>query len=147
MSSGEACVDFRGSFLTCMFFPPISIKFFPLRSFPTFFFFIRMLDFAISLSFRILTTIFRPQRNPRWDARREPRLFPGMLAHRRTCHILYLLNLLHYQTYSYSRHFTSTCIRVCGYETNARGIDVEGHVTAVMHCPVGVDAERVARDM
>jgi trehalose-6-phosphate synthase len=51
------------------------------------------------------------------------------------------------QTYSYSRHFLSTCIRVCGYETNLRGIDVEGHVTAVMHCPVGIDAERVARDM
>ncbi|KXN84045.1 Trehalose-phosphatase [Leucoagaricus sp. SymC.cos] len=50
-------------------------------------------------------------------------------------------------TYSYSRHFISTCIRVCGYETNSRGIDVEGHVTAVSHCPVGVDAERVSRDI
>jgi hypothetical protein len=50
------------------------------------------------------------------------------------------------QTYSYSRHFTSTCVRVCGYETNTRGIDVEGHVAAITHCPVGVDAERVARD-
>jgi trehalose 6-phosphate synthase/phosphatase len=53
----------------------------------------------------------------------------------------------HQQTYSYCRHFLSTCIRVCGYETNSRGIDVDGHVTAVMHCPVGVDAERVGRDM
>jgi trehalose 6-phosphate synthase/phosphatase len=26
------------------------------------------------------------------------------------------------------------------------GIDVQGHVAAVTHCPVGVDAERVARD-
>ncbi|KAF4618814.1 hypothetical protein D9613_009732 [Agrocybe pediades] len=56
-------------------------------------------------------------------------------------------NLVCFQTYSYSRHFISTCIRVCGYETNSRGIDVEGHVTAVMHCPVGIDAERVARDI
>ncbi|KAG5732360.1 Trehalose-phosphatase [Termitomyces sp. T112] len=56
-------------------------------------------------------------------------------------------NLICFQTYSYSRHFTSTCVRVCGYETNSRGIDVEGHVTAVMHCPVGVDAERVGRDI
>ncbi|KAF9479323.1 trehalose-6-phosphate phosphatase [Pholiota conissans] len=55
-------------------------------------------------------------------------------------------NLVCFQTYSYSRHFISTCIRVCGYETTTRGIDVEGHVTAVMHCPVGIDAERVARD-
>ncbi|KAJ7598894.1 trehalose-6-phosphate phosphatase [Mycena floridula] len=55
-------------------------------------------------------------------------------------------NLVCFQTYSYSRHFNSTCVRVCGYESTQRGIDVEGHVTAVMHCPVGIDAERVARD-
>ena len=36
---------------------------------------------------------------------------------------------------------------MCGYETNSHGIDVNGHVTAVMYCPVGVDAERVGRDM
>ena len=51
------------------------------------------------------------------------------------------------QTFSYLRHFISTCIRVCGYESTSRGIDVEGHVTAAMHCPVGADADRVARDM
>ncbi|KAF9009898.1 trehalose 6-phosphate phosphatase [Cyathus striatus] len=56
-------------------------------------------------------------------------------------------NLVCFQTYSYSRHFISTCIRVCGYEASSRGIDVEGHVTAVLHCPVGIDAERVARDI
>jgi trehalose 6-phosphate synthase/phosphatase len=62
------------------------------------------------------------------------------------------------QTYSYSRHFISTCVRVCGYESTSAvpprggtarvmGIDVEGHVATVMHCPVGVDAERVGRDV
>ncbi|KIY68652.1 glycosyltransferase family 20 protein [Cylindrobasidium torrendii FP15055 ss-10] len=56
-------------------------------------------------------------------------------------------NLVCFQTYSYARHFISTCVRVCGYETNSRGIDVEGHVTSVMHCPVGIDAERVSRDL
>ncbi|KAF8069052.1 trehalose 6-phosphate phosphatase [Lyophyllum atratum] len=56
-------------------------------------------------------------------------------------------NLICFQTYSYSRHFTSTCVRVCGYETTSRGIDIDGHVTSVMHCPVGVDAERVERDI
>ncbi|KAJ8081818.1 hypothetical protein PM082_007664 [Marasmius tenuissimus] len=56
-------------------------------------------------------------------------------------------NLVCFQTYSYSRHFMSTCIRVCGYEANSRGIDVEGHVSAVAHCPVGIDAERVGRDV
>jgi len=57
-------------------------------------------------------------------------------------------NLVCFQTYSYSRHFTSSCIRVCGYETTpkGRGIDVEGHVSAIAYCPVGIDAERVARD-
>jgi len=89
-------------------------------------------------------------------------------------------NLVCFQTYSYSRHFTSTCVRVCGYETTTRsvpasipaitsstcahpvsahpergqsssdnkyiGIDVQGHVVSVSHCPVGIDAERVARD-
>lgn len=56
-------------------------------------------------------------------------------------------NLVNFQTYSYSRHFTSSCVRVCGYEIAARGIDVQGHVTAVKHCPVGVDAERVQGDL
>ncbi|KAJ6470501.1 trehalose 6-phosphate phosphatase [Mycena sanguinolenta] len=56
-------------------------------------------------------------------------------------------DLVCFQTYSYSRHFTSTCIRVCGYETTLRGIDAEGHVTAVTDCLVGVDAERVGRDI
>ncbi|KAG2156912.1 glycosyltransferase family 20 protein [Suillus bovinus] len=96
-------------------------------------------------------------------------------------------NLICFQTYSYTRHFTSTCVRVCGYETTSKGatttstgasrgasvvptgaeptrgaslvhgkggagvekyvgIDVQGHMAAVTHCPVGVDADRVARD-
>lgn len=38
-------------------------------------------------------------------------------------------------------------MRVSGYEVSPRGIDADGHVAATMHCPVGVDAERVARDM
>ena len=58
-------------------------------------------------------------------------------------------NLVCFQTYSYSRHFISSCIRVCGYETtsNQRGIDVEGHVAAVNYSPVGIDSARVARDI
>ncbi|KAI0782046.1 trehalose 6-phosphate phosphatase [Abortiporus biennis] len=56
-------------------------------------------------------------------------------------------NLICFQTYSYSRHFISSCVRVCGYETTARGgIDVQGHVASIAYCPVGVDAERVAKD-
>jgi trehalose 6-phosphate synthase/phosphatase len=57
-------------------------------------------------------------------------------------------NLVCFQTYSYSRHFTSCCVRVCGYEiAPGRGIDVQGHVVSVMHCPVGVDAGRVTKDL
>ncbi|EJD51124.1 trehalose 6-phosphate phosphatase [Auricularia subglabra TFB-10046 SS5] len=55
-------------------------------------------------------------------------------------------NLVCFQTYSYARHFISTCIRVCAYESAANGIDVEGHIVNVMHCAVGVDAARVERD-
>ncbi|TFY57743.1 hypothetical protein EVJ58_g6839, partial [Rhodofomes roseus] len=56
-------------------------------------------------------------------------------------------NLICFQTYSYSRHFTSSCVRVCGYEITATGgIDVAGHVASIAYCPVGVDADRVAKD-
>ncbi|KAG8854117.1 threalose-6-phosphate phosphatase [Tulasnella sp. 330] len=79
-------------------------------------------------------------------------------------------SLVCFQTYSYSRHFASSCVRVCGYETAAGygtgmggigvtagqstaggkvghlGIDVHGHVVEIMHCPVGIDAERVEMD-
>lgn len=50
------------------------------------------------------------------------------------------------QTYSYSRHFTSSCIRVNGYESTSGGIDANGQVTAVAYCPIGVDADRVMHD-
>lgn len=57
-------------------------------------------------------------------------------------------NLICFQTYSYSRHFTSCCVRVCGYESTSRGgIDVQGHISSINWCPVGVDAERVKRDL
>ena len=58
-------------------------------------------------------------------------------------------NLVCFQTYSYQRHFVSSCIRVCGYETTAsqNGIDVEGHVAAVNYSPVGIDTARVSRDI
>ena len=58
-------------------------------------------------------------------------------------------NLVCFQTYSYQRHFISSCVRVCGYETtaNQKGIDVEGHVAAVSYSPVGIDSARVSRDI
>ena len=56
-------------------------------------------------------------------------------------------SLVVFQTYSYARHFSSSCVRVCGYESAPSGIDVKGVLTAVMHCPVGIDARRVERDI
>ncbi|KZT60964.1 glycosyltransferase family 20 protein [Calocera cornea HHB12733] len=55
-------------------------------------------------------------------------------------------NLVCFQTYSYARHFTSTCIRVNGYESAPGGVDVQGNQVSIQFCPVGVDAERVAKD-
>lgn len=55
-------------------------------------------------------------------------------------------NLVSFQTYSYSRHFVSTCIRVCGYESTPGGVDANGQVTAVGYCPIGIDIKRVVHD-
>lgn len=55
-------------------------------------------------------------------------------------------NLVCFQTYSYSRHFASTCIRVCGYESTPGGIDANGQVTAITYCPIGIDVSRVTSD-
>lgn len=55
-------------------------------------------------------------------------------------------NLVLFQTYSYSRHFISSCIRVCGYESTTNGVDVNGVITVVSHCPIGIDVKRVAHD-
>ncbi|BEJ18226.1 hypothetical protein CspHIS471_0705030 [Cutaneotrichosporon sp. HIS471] len=55
-------------------------------------------------------------------------------------------NTVIFQTYSYSRHFVSSCIRVCGFESTSTGVDVNGQTVAVSYCPIGIDIERVARD-
>lgn len=55
-------------------------------------------------------------------------------------------NMVSFQTYSYSRHFVSTCIRVCGFESITGGVDANGSVTAVGYCPIGIDIKRVSHD-
>ena len=55
-------------------------------------------------------------------------------------------NMVSFQTYSYSRHFVSTCIRVCGFESAPGGVDSNGSVTAVGYCPIGIDIKRVSFD-
>ncbi|KAF8305255.1 trehalose 6-phosphate phosphatase [Clavulina sp. PMI_390] len=67
---------------------------------------------------------------------RRKELLDGMLG----------ASLVVFQTYSYARHFASSCIRVCGYESAPTGIDVKGVLTTVKHCAVGIDAVRVEHD-
>lgn len=55
-------------------------------------------------------------------------------------------NAVLFQTYSYSRHFVSSCIRVCGFESTSAGIDVNGQTVAVSYCPIGIDIKRVSHD-
>ncbi|TIA93684.1 hypothetical protein E3P81_00786 [Wallemia ichthyophaga] len=55
-------------------------------------------------------------------------------------------NLVCFQTYSYSRHFLSSCIRVCGYESTSSGVESNSFNTAISHCPIGIDVERVLLD-
>lgn len=56
-------------------------------------------------------------------------------------------NLVVFQKFSYGRHFSSSCVRVCGYENVHGGIDVSGQITRVLHCSVGVDADRISQDV
>lgn len=53
-------------------------------------------------------------------------------------------NLVSFQTYSYSRHFVSSCIRVCGFESTSTGVDVNGQSVVVTYCPIGIDIQGVA---
>lgn len=52
-----------------------------------------------------------------------------------------------FQAFSYSRHFLSSCIRVCGYEATSTSIESSnGHVTHVSYNPIGIDAGKIAKD-
>lgn len=52
-----------------------------------------------------------------------------------------------FQAFSYSRHFLSSCIRVCGFEASSNSIEShQGHITNVAYNPIGIDAEKIARD-
>ncbi|KAI9294220.1 hypothetical protein K502DRAFT_292604 [Neoconidiobolus thromboides FSU 785] len=50
-------------------------------------------------------------------------------------------NLVGLQTYSYARHFISTCTRVLGLEPAPEGIDYKGSIITVDVFPIGVDAK------
>ncbi|KAI8622700.1 glycosyltransferase family 20-domain-containing protein [Chytriomyces sp. MP71] len=52
-------------------------------------------------------------------------------------------NLIGFQTYSYARHFISSCTRVLGLESSPKGVDFKGFLVAIEIFPIGIDIERV----
>ncbi|KAI8365650.1 glycosyltransferase family 20-domain-containing protein [Choanephora cucurbitarum] len=52
-------------------------------------------------------------------------------------------NLVGFQTYSYARHFISSCTRVLGCETTQVGVSHKGTMVSVGAFPIGVDCNRV----
>ncbi|CAO3577456.1 unnamed protein product [Absidia cylindrospora] len=51
--------------------------------------------------------------------------------------------LVGFQTYSYARHFISSCTRVLGCESTQVGVNHNGHMVAVGAFPIGIDSDRV----
>lgn len=51
--------------------------------------------------------------------------------------------LVGFQTYSYARHFISSCARILGCESTQVGINYNGHHVAVGAFPIGIDSDRV----
>lgn len=52
-------------------------------------------------------------------------------------------NLVGFQSYSYSRHFSSCCTRILGFPSNATGVDSYGSRVEVGVFPIGIDATKV----
>ncbi|KAJ3102876.1 threalose-6-phosphate phosphatase [Phlyctochytrium bullatum] len=52
-------------------------------------------------------------------------------------------NLVGFQTYSYARHFISSCTRVLGLESSPKGVDYKGSLVSVSIFPIGIDVQRV----
>ncbi|KAJ1753662.1 hypothetical protein LPJ79_000255 [Coemansia sp. RSA 1821] len=48
-----------------------------------------------------------------------------------------------FQTYSYARHFLSSCTRVLGLESTPTGIDNKGQMVSIGVFPIGIDARNV----
>ncbi|KAF3763929.1 family 20 glycosyltransferase [Cryphonectria parasitica EP155] len=52
-------------------------------------------------------------------------------------------NLIGFQSYSYSRHFSSCCTRICSYPSDAGGVETFGARVEVGVFPIGIDAKKV----
>ncbi|KAK9475987.1 glycosyltransferase family 20-domain-containing protein [Lipomyces japonicus] len=56
-------------------------------------------------------------------------------------------NMIGFQSSSYARHFISSCTRVLGFESTDTTVDAFGARVVVSTLPIGIDADRVQRDM
>ncbi|KAL3470202.1 glycosyltransferase family 20-domain-containing protein [Aspergillus californicus] len=54
-------------------------------------------------------------------------------------------NMIGFQNFSYSRHFSSCCTRVLGFESNSAGVDAYGAHVAVDVFPIGIDADAIQK--
>ena len=54
-------------------------------------------------------------------------------------------NMIGFQSYSYSRHFSSCCTRILGFDSSSAGVDAYGAHVAVDVFPIGIDAGAVSR--
>ncbi|KAI0404774.1 trehalose-phosphatase [Xylaria palmicola] len=54
-------------------------------------------------------------------------------------------NLIGFQSYSYSRHFTSCCTRILDFPSDATGVDAFGGRVEVGVYPIGIDTKRVEK--
>ncbi|TGJ86360.1 hypothetical protein E0Z10_g2440 [Xylaria hypoxylon] len=54
-------------------------------------------------------------------------------------------NLIGFQSYGYSRHFTSCCTRILEFPSDITGVDAFGARVEVGVYPIGIDAERVEK--
>jgi len=55
-------------------------------------------------------------------------------------------NMIGFQTYNYSRHFSSCCTRVLGFDALSSGVDAYGAHIAIDTFPIGIDAKLVERE-
>ncbi|KAK4209095.1 trehalose-phosphatase [Rhypophila decipiens] len=53
-------------------------------------------------------------------------------------------NLVGFQSYSFSRHFSSCCTRILGFPSDTSGVDAYGARVEVGVFPIGIDAVKVA---
>jgi trehalose 6-phosphate synthase/phosphatase len=54
-------------------------------------------------------------------------------------------NMIGFQSFSYSRHFSSCCTRILGFDSTSAGVDAYGAHVAVDVFPIGIDARGVQR--